>query len=230
MNERLAAIGQMVTGLAHESRNAFQRSHACLSELALDLEGRPQSLELVRKVQKALDDLHFLLEEVRNYSAPIILERRECDLVSIIQDTWQAILDAKPNSQSPKLTIDSDPNFPDSVYIDDNRIQMVMRNLLENAAFASPPQGDVSVRLTNLQIGPHPLRIEVTDQGGGIAPGTHEKIFAPFYTTKTKGTGLGLAITRRYIDSHNGRIFADPDLKAGARFIIELPNSARKSK
>ena len=77
-SERLAAIGQMVAGLAHESRNAFQRSHACLATLALDLTDQPESLKLVEKTQKALDDLNFLYEEVRDYAAPIVLEITAC--------------------------------------------------------------------------------------------------------------------------------------------------------
>jgi len=68
--ERLAAIGQMVAGLAHESRNALQRSQACLEMLALQLDNQPRALNLVGRIQKANDDLHRLYEEVRGYSAP----------------------------------------------------------------------------------------------------------------------------------------------------------------
>ncbi|MCZ6684295.1 MAG: PAS domain S-box protein, partial [Planctomycetota bacterium] len=78
--ERLAAIGETIAGLAHESRNAFQRSQACLEMLALELENRPDQLELVDRTQRALDHLHRLYEEVRDYAAPINLDRQSCDL------------------------------------------------------------------------------------------------------------------------------------------------------
>ena len=90
--ERLAAIGQMVAGLAHESRNAFQRSQACLEMLALEVEDRPETLELVARIQKAQDHLHYLYEEVRHYAAPINLRRQRCDLAQsggIPGPTWR---------------------------------------------------------------------------------------------------------------------------------------------
>lgn len=223
MNERLAAVGQMVTGLAHETRNAFQRSHACLAELALDLDSMPQSLELVRKVQKALDDVHRLLEEVRDYSAPIILERRRACLRSLVQETWQHILDAKKNNdQAPELTLQIEEGFPDDCYLDNHRIQQVIRNLLENALFAS---GDGGKLFVNLNFDPmqNRIQIQVIDHGEGIQEDDRERIFAPFFTTKTKGTGLGLAVSRRYVDAHGGKIYVESAEPHGARFIAELP-------
>ena len=222
MNERLAAIGQMVTGLAHETRNAFQRSHACLAELALDLEGLPQSLELVRKVQNALDDVHHLLEEVRDYSAPIILERRKTCLESLIRETWQHVLDTKDANQSPDLTIKLDQDFPAECYLDTDRIRQVIRNLLENAFFASAGQGQILVKLC-FSKSKNRIQIEVIDDGEGVKPEDREQIFAPFFTTKTKGTGLGLAVSRRYVDAQGGKIYVESAETLGARFIIELP-------
>ncbi len=223
MSERLAAIGQMVTGLAHESRNAFQRSHACLAELSLDLEGMPESLKLVHKIQHALDDLHSLLEEVRDYSAPIILERRKCCFESLLQETWQQILDARKIRQSVTLEVEKADDFPTDSFLDCDRMRQVTRNLLENALFATSDSGTIRVGLT-FQLRPKPIiRIEVSDEGEGIAEEDREAIFAPFFTTKTKGTGLGLAISRRYVSAHHGVLFVDSNHDRGAKFVVELP-------
>ena len=78
----------MVAGLAHESRNALQRSQSCLELLALELEDQPEVLDLVDRIQKAQDHLHHLYEEVRGYAAPIKLSRRSCDLSDIWRETW----------------------------------------------------------------------------------------------------------------------------------------------
>ncbi len=222
INERLAAIGQMVTGLAHETRNAFQRSHACLAELALDLESMPQSLELVRKIQKALDDVHRLLEEVRDYSAPIILELRKTCLKSLVEETWQHILETKDPAQSPRFAIEFNDDFPIECFVDRDRIGQVVRNLLENAYFACTDAGQLVVRLA-FDPARELIRIEVIDDGPGVEPENHEQIFAPFFTTKTKGTGLGLAVSRRYVDAHGGHLFVEDVQPQGARFVVELP-------
>ncbi len=78
--ERLAVIGEMVAGLAHESRNALQRGQACLEMLTLEVQDRPRARNLTERLQKALDDLSCLYEDVRDYAAPIVLRTRSCDL------------------------------------------------------------------------------------------------------------------------------------------------------
>lgn len=232
-NERLAAIGQMVAGLAHESRNAFQRSHACLAELSLDLEDSPESMKLVRKVQKALDDVNGLLEEVRNYSATIILERRDCDIENLVNSTWQDIQDAKRDVSLPKLEVRMAERTPKSWFIDCSRIGQVVRNLLENAIFACKDVGPVVV-----DIGFHEdetpakqlLLLSVSDNGDGVAPESREQIFVPFFTTKTRGTGLGLAISQRIVESHGGRLIVEESEQGGAKFSIQITPYRSKKK
>lgn len=220
--ERLAAIGQMVAGLAHESRNAFQRSHACLDELTLDLAGNPDSLKLVKKIQKALDDLNRLLEEVREYSAPIILERRKCDMEELAKATWNQIVEAKNHTILPAIKFTKSNDFPGFCTVDEDRIQQVIRNLLENAVFACQEPGKIDV-VFDLSNDRRRVRISISDDGEGVCEENREQIFTPFFTTKTKGTGLGLAICRRIVSSHAGRLTVETSELGGARFVLELP-------
>ena len=228
INERLAAIGQMVAGLAHESRNAFQRSHACLEELALDLKDMPDSLQLVHKVQRALDDLHYLLEEVRDYSAPIILERRPCNLQSLVQQTWSEILDTSRGKPTPEFHLQADPGCSAPILLDQDRIKQVVRNLLENALYAASSPGRVQVKLS--QNGDGLIRLSVADDGSGVAPENRENVFTPFYTTKTKGTGLGLALSARLVDAHGGLISVRDAEIGGAEFVVQLPCVSRQER
>jgi signal transduction histidine kinase len=224
-NERLAAIGQMVAGLAHESRNAFQRSHACLAELTLDLQEMPESLQLVRKVQKALDDLNFLLEEVREYSAPINLERRECNLESLVKETWQEIIEAKQVNTFPKFLVEVSGDVPNPVFVDRDRLGQVIRNLLENAIFACREPGLIQVDICLVaqpQTSPC-FVIGVSDNGQGVPLESRTDVFAPFFTTKTKGTGLGLAICQRIAESHLGSLRVAESESGGARFLLSIP-------
>jgi signal transduction histidine kinase len=227
-NERLAAIGEMVTGLAHESRNAFQRSHACLAELSLDVAEMPDSLQLVRKVQRALDDLNMLLEEVRNYAAPINLERRECQIVALVEETWQQIMEAKRLETPPELLLVSDPVAPKVWFIDADRIRQIVRNLLENAIFASSRSGHVLLEIGYDDSTSSPeLILSVSDDGDGVPEEHRAEIFSPFFTTKTKGTGLGLAISRRVAQAHQGNLsVSDADL-GGAKFTLRMPRQKR---
>ncbi|MEM7452874.1 MAG: response regulator [Planctomycetota bacterium] len=228
-SERLAAIGQMVAGLAHESRNAFQRSHACLAELSLDLEEMPESLKLVHKVQRALDDVNLLLEEVRNYAAPILLDRREWEIEPLISSVWQQITEVGQTEDFPGLEV-SVHQEELAWNVDKDRLQQVVRNLLENASFACVDGGPVIVEVSEIAHGQDQspansmLCVKVTDNGSGVPEGSGGQIFAPFYTTKTRGTGLGLAISRRIVEAHGGRLFVmSQGTDNGATFVMEIP-------
>lgn len=225
-NERLAAIGEMVTGLAHESRNAFQRSQACLEMLALDLENQAESLVLVDKIQNALDHLKFLYEEVRSYAAPITLRQEMIDLHQLLEETWSHL---EPSRQEKEIAfhLRTCPEGLSKISADHHQLQQVFRNLLENAIDACGAQGQIVARLALAPHRPGWVVIEITDSGPGISSEAKHQIFEPFFTTKTRGTGLGMAISKRIVEAHGGKIEADDassdDALGGAVLRVTLP-------
>jgi PAS domain S-box-containing protein len=219
--ERLAAIGQMVAGLAHESRNALQRTQACLEMLALEVGGRPRALDLIARIQRAQDDLHRLYEDVRDYAAPIALRRDTDDLIKVWRNAW-ADLESSRRGRDATLREQID-NTPTRVSIDPFRMEQVFRNLLENALAACPDPVVVEIRCTSGDLNGTPaLRITVRDNGPGLSSEQAPKVFDAFYTTKTKGTGLGLAICRRIIEAHGGQLLVGEPAR-GAEFVVVLP-------
>lgn len=221
-SERLAAIGQMVTGLAHESRNALQRAQACLDMLSLDLERQPEQLELTDKIRRAMDDLHRHYEEVRNYAAPINLEQHPTDVVKLLRDTWRNL---EPVRGSRKFELIEDSTDTNTICkIDAHRIDQVFRNVIENSLAACSDPGRLTVSCTAVEEAEQAcLRISFRDNGPGFNAETTEKVFQPFFTTKQKGTGLGMAICKRIIEAHGGRIEIAAGAGSGAEVIILLP-------
>lgn len=227
-SERLAAIGQMVTGLAHESRNALQRAQACLDMLALDLEDQPDQLELTAKTHRALNDLHRYYEEVRNYAAPIKLERRKTDIAELWRITWRN-LDPIHAARSIELSESSVNQLP-LCTIDDHRIEQVFRNIMENAIAAMPHEGQLHIDGSVASAGGKPhVRIAFRDNGPGFQKDTMEKVMQPFFTTKQKGTGLGLAISKRIVDAHGGSLHLGNAPDGGAELVVMLPVNAAQT-
>jgi PAS domain S-box-containing protein len=221
-SERLAAIGQMVTGLAHESRNALQRAQACLEMLAIADQGRPRSLDLISRVQRAQDDLYRLFEDVRSYAAPIRLDRVPLDPVEVWREVWA---DLEPQRLGRDATIrESIPEDRPTFSVDRFRLGQVFRNLFDNALAAchDPVEIDIHFELVD-DHGREAARISIRDNGPGFDPEFAANLFEPFYTTKTKGTGLGLAIARRIVEAHGGRIEAGATGASGAEVIITIP-------
>lgn len=223
--ERLAAIGQMVAGLAHESRNALQRSQACLEMLALAVRDRPEALDLIARLQKAQDHLHHLYEDVRSYAAPIILDRQPCDLGAVWRDVWA---DLEPARRAREAVLrEATGNVDLRCVADPFRLGQVFRNILENSLAASrgPVVVEISAQDATLQ-GDPAVRLLVRDNGPGLDPEQRQKVFDPFFTTKAKGTGLGMAIARRIVEAHGGQIAVGNAEFPGALFVIILPRGA----
>jgi PAS domain S-box-containing protein len=223
--ERLAAIGEMVTGLAHESRNALQRSQACLEMLALAVRDRPQALDLINRIQKAQDHLHTLYEDVRSYAAPIKLDRAPCDLRQIWREAWNHLEPAPAENQA--ALVEATDGLDLRCVADPFRLEQVFRNILDNSlAAGSPPvQIEIGAREVPL-LGQPAIRIAFRDNGPGIPPDRRARVFDPFYTTKARGTGLGMPIARRIVEAHGGRIAIGDGDGPGATFLITLPRGS----
>jgi len=220
--ERLAAIGQMVTGLAHESRNALARSQACLEMLALAVRDRPEALDLIGRLQKAQDHLHHLYEDVRSYAAPIKLEKVRCDLATVWREAWAHLESARKGKQAVLREVYAGADLRCAA--DPFRLDQVFRNILDNALAACSPPIAIEIHTASVRIDGQPaLQIAVRDNGPGIGPEQRPKVFDPFYTTKAKGTGLGLPIARRIIEAHGGQITLGDTDGPGTVFLITLP-------
>jgi PAS domain S-box-containing protein len=226
--ERLAAIGETMAGLVHESRNALQRSFACLEMLELEVSDRPAALNLVARTRKAQDELRQLYEDVREWAAPINLSRQRRDLALVWREAWQHVMQVQKHKH---ILLQEEISCDPSCRVDALKMGQVFRNLFENAVEVSPEHSHIL--LTCSLVGKaeqEELRITVRDQGPGITADQASHIFEPFFTTKAKGTGLGLAIAKRIVQAHFGRIAVVTELppstvatSTGACLEIILP-------
>jgi len=223
--ERLAAIGQMISVLTHESGNALTRSQVLLATLAEAVQDRPEAVEVIGHLQSAQADLHRLYEEVRNYAAPINLDRMAWDLATIWRQAWANVL-ATPGRQSDAVLLEKTAGVDLRCEVDNFRIDQVFRNLFENALAACPDPARVEIACSDTTFAGCPaLRVAVRDNGCGLPADHRARVFNPFFTTKRKGSGLGLAIVKRIVEAHGGDISVEADAGPGAEFILALPRT-----
>jgi two-component system, LuxR family, sensor kinase FixL len=219
---RLAAIGQMVAGLAHESRNALQLIQASLEMLALEVEDRPEALELIASIQGAEDRLHRLFDDIRGYAAPIQLERDIYDIARVWRGVWEQLTPQRNGRQS--LLREHTKEADLSCAVDLFSLERVFRNIFENSLAACRDPVEIDIRCAEAKLAGRPaLQIAVRDNGPGLTPEQKQKIFNPFYTTKREGTGLGMAIAKRIVEAHGGKIAIGNDGRPGAEIVITLP-------
>lgn len=222
--ERLRAIAEAMVGLAHESRNALQRSQASLERLARRLKDRPDALELIDNIQRAQDELHRLYEEVREFAGPIRVQPRQVDVGELLRDAWRDLArirrgrKARLRERSGGVDLQCDA--------DAFAMRQVLRNILENSLAACDDPVRIEVEFSEASLDDlSALRIAVRDNGPGLNQEQRERIFDAFYTTKARGTGLGMAIARRIVEAHQGTIAVGVDGDAGAEIVVTLPRS-----
>lgn len=226
--ERLAAIGQMLTVLSHESRNDLQLAMSCLELLALEARGQPETLALVKRIRLAHDHLLQLYDDLRGYAAPVQLRRERCDIGSIVHQAWSSLLlqrqgrDVRFNAKQGGEPLDWS--------VDPSRLEQVFRNILENALAACADPVEITCQISEAPIseamlgGRRMARIMFSDNGPGLTAEQQRKIFDPFYTTKSKGTGLGMTISKQIVEAHGGEIRVERLPGRGAKFVITLPD------
>lgn len=219
--ERLSVLGVAMTTLAHESRNLLQRIQMAVETGRLDAAKNPAILRQCDLIENSTDSLQLLLEEVRNYAAPIVLEKESYQLATVIKEAWQS-LNPQRKGRDATLELSIEPTV--SLVLGDRlRLGQVFRNLLENslAACSDPVLISVVANASN-QDGEDMIAVSLQDNGPGLSREQHEQVFEPFFTTRSSGTGLGMSIAQRIVEAHGGKLKAEPS-NQGARFLVSLP-------
>lgn len=219
--ERLAALGQLSAGLAHELRNPLSTIRTSAEMLTKRLEGsNAVAQELAGYIASEVDRTNLLVTRFLEFARPLQLRLSEVDVHSLLDE---AILNFQKQDPARPLTIHRayDPSLP-TVQGDATLLERVFFNLIQNAADASRADGVVTVKTRALGSS---LEVAVIDRGSGIRPEHREQIFNPFFTTKPSGVGLGLPIAARIIDEHGGRLAVQSEQNQGSTFVVQLPST-----
>ena len=215
--ERLAAVGQTVAAIAHESRTALQRAQACIRILRLEVADRPAALDLADRAGKAVEDMAHIVETVRAVVSRPHLRTRRCDLREIWREAWAAVVDSGRAG-----TLDEPARLWDPTILGDPfRLSQVFTNLFDNALAAGAQT--VSVAGADAELDGRPaVRVTVRDDGPGLDAEQRRRVFEPFYSTRPDGMGLGMAIVQNVVEAHGGRVAAADREPPGAEIHITL--------
>jgi two-component system sensor histidine kinase PilS (NtrC family) len=207
--ERLAAIGRLAAGVAHEIRNPLAAISGSIELLAAVPQADEDNQRLMKNVVHEVERLDIMINDLLAYSRPRPPELHRVDLLGLLDETLQVF--GQDRSQA-GVSVHLDPEPGVWAHVDPNQIRQVAWNLLRNGAEAMAEGGELRVRLLKAA---HQVGFEVTDAGPGIAPEDVERVFDPFFTTKDRGTGLGLATVHRIVEDHGGRVELESELGQG---------------
>jgi two-component system, NtrC family, sensor histidine kinase HydH len=227
-HDRLVAVGEMATGLAHEIRNPLGSIKAAAQYIEPSMvEGEDR--EFLGILIAEVDRLNNVVSRFLDYARPIKTRLSSHDLNLIVQRVV-TLMAPEAASRQVELGTQLDPELPE-LYIDGEQMRQVLLNLLLNATQACGEDGGMVTVTTRLAApsaeNEEPLAlVRIEDTGHGIPEEDIDKIFDPFYTTKGSGTGLGLAIAYRIVQAHEGTIAVSSEQGLGTTFELKLPVKA----
>ena len=222
--ERLAAIGQTIAALSHESRNELHTLRLTAEVLSRLAQDRPDVLSLVDRVRDSQERLLRLFDDVRGFAAPVVLEPAECCLSGVWQRAWTELAAHREQRDARLQEVTEAVDL--ACLADEFRLEQVFRNLFENSLAACADPVRIDIRCAPAEIDGDPaLQVTIRDNGPGIPPEVRGRIFEPFFTTKSRGSGLGMPICRRIVEAHGGTLDVIDD-PGGAAFQIVLPRES----
>jgi two-component system, NtrC family, sensor histidine kinase PilS len=217
MRDRLAAVGRLAAGIAHEIRNPLASIAGSINVLAQVTPLNEEQQTLVNILTRESTRLNSIISDFLVYSREKSLKFSRMDLIPLLEDTLVLLAN---RSQTKELAIVRDYSVPHAfATIDSDRIKQVFWNLLENAVRAMQGKGTITV---TVRAAGDFIRIGIRDTGPGIAANLRDKIFEPFQSNFEGGTGLGLAIVYQIVQAHGARIFAQSQPGQGAEFVLEI--------
>jgi signal transduction histidine kinase len=226
-NEKLAALGTLAAGVAHEIRNPLTAINVRLHSLKKDLAPNSSELEDALVIGGEIQRLEHIVQEFLLFARPA-----EPKLVVVSADSMlakvQSLFGSQLEKASIRLALESVPDI--WVQADPQQIEQVLINLVKNAAESMEHGGTITLRArtdtARLMGRTRPVVImEVSDTGKGIPPEVQKRMFDPFFTTKEAGTGLGLVIASRIVEKHHGVLECHSEVNRGTTFTILLPHT-----
>ncbi len=215
--DQLALLGGMAARVAHQIRTPLSTIRGLLELLQADLALEGSSKDYMERIIQAVDRQDRLVENLLTLSNP---DPESCQAVSI-PALMEDVLDMLP--PDPRVSVSSAAALAPA-WGDAFRLSEVFTNLIQNALEAAPVNGLVDVRME--PGAPGRVRVSIRNTGEGIAEELRDRIFQPFFTTKSRGTGLGLPIARQIVEAHHGNLSLTSDGVSEATFVVDLPTTA----
>lgn len=220
--DRLASVGEMAAGIAHEIKNPLTGIAAAITVLKDDFEPQDERVSIINEVLEQISRLDKTVNDLLFFGKPTVAEPTCTDINSALKKILVFASQHRGGKNIEKRLELRDGLPP--VYVDPKQMQQVFLNLFLNAVQAMQQGGTLTVQsdLTKRN-GVDMVQVRVIDTGQGIPPQILEKIFTPFFTTKAQGTGLGLAISHKLIEQQGGVLSVVSEDGRGTTFTVELP-------
>lgn len=220
--ERLAVVGRVAAGIAHEIRNPLAAVSGSLELLRSSPQATPEDQCLLEIALHEVERLDALVRNLLGFARPRPPQKVPFDLVTLARDV-ASVFGQDPTLGTVALSIHG-PENGCPVEADPDQIRQVLWNLLRNAAEATGGTGKIAVAVDLPREATLWLRLRVEDDGPGIEPSQRPHLFEPFYSTKEKGSGLGLATVHRIVEDHGGRVEVEDVPGGGVAMVVLLPS------
>lgn len=217
--EWLAHLGELSAAIAHEIRNPLNSIILFLGLIKRRANKQPEQLESIEKITHEIEMLNNIVSDFLNFARPAAPQKENFALLELFNKT---LFLAEKEISKKNIHIEIEIKPPDLTFFGDlSQLKQALLNITLNAVQAMNTGG--RLKLLARQIDPDKLRLEINDNGKGVSPENLDKIFRPFFSTRSQGTGLGLAVVHNIIRAHNGTIVVKNNQDKGTQFIIELP-------
>jgi two-component system, sporulation sensor kinase A len=217
-SEKLAVVGELAAGVAHEIRNPLTSIKGFMHLLKEECETHKHYFEIM---ESELERINFIVNEFLMLGKPQVMNFRQKDVSDLLKDVM-TLLESQAILNNVKMISEFEPNLP-LLYCDENQLKQVFINIIKNAIEAMPNGGKVKIQAKKKE---NNLVIRFIDQGCGIPKDRIAKLGEPFYSTKEKGTGLGLMVSFKIIEAHKGRIKIESEVGQGTTVDLSFPISS----
>ncbi len=223
--EKLAAIGHLAAGIAHEIRNPLSSIKGLATYFLGLSQDRSQEQSAAKTMIQEVDRLNRVVTELLEFARPSELQQEQCEVNQLVRHSLGLV---RRDAESKSIHIKFEPEKEELwAYLDQDRLNQALLNLYLNAIQAMQEGGELEVQTATQE---SQVRISISDTGTGIAQSELEKIFDPYFTSKKSGTGLGLAVVDKIVQAHQGRTKVQSSPGQGSSFVLLLPANNPKNK